>query len=126
MDREDVVHIYSGILHSHEKEQDAICHSVDGARDDRTKGSPSDRERQIPRDAAHTWNPKCDTNELVHKAEIASQMQDTKTATERGKRGGRNEETGTDTDPLLETTLILEKSPLYSTRNSTQYSVRAC
>ena len=115
MDREDVAHMYSGILHSHDN----------GARDDRTKGSPSDRERQVPRDAAHTWNTKCDTNELVHKAEIASQMQDRKTATKRGKRGGRNEEAGTDTDPLLETTLILEKSPLYSTRNSTQYSVHA-
>ena len=38
MDKEDVVHIYNGILLSHKKEQNnAICSNMDGPRDDHTK-----------------------------------------------------------------------------------------
>ena len=38
MDKEDLVHIYSGILLSHKKEwKNAICSNVDGPRDDHTK-----------------------------------------------------------------------------------------
>ena len=47
MDKEDVVHIYNGILLSHKKEWNAICSNMDGPRDYHTKWSKSDKERQI-------------------------------------------------------------------------------
>ena len=38
MDKEDVVHIYNGILLSHKKERNnAICNNMDGHRDYHTK-----------------------------------------------------------------------------------------
>ena len=38
MDKDDVGHIYNGILFSHKKEQDnAICSNVDGPRDGHTE-----------------------------------------------------------------------------------------
>ena len=47
MDKEDVVHIYKGILISHKKEQNhAICSNLEGPRNHHTKWSKSDRERQ--------------------------------------------------------------------------------
>ena len=51
MDKEDVVHIYNGILLSHIKEQNnAICSNMDATRDYHTKWRTSERERQIPYD----------------------------------------------------------------------------
>ena len=48
MDKEDVVHIYNGILLSHNKGwNNAICSNMDGPRDDHTKWSKPERERQI-------------------------------------------------------------------------------
>ena len=45
MNKEDVVHIYNGILLSHKKEGNrAICSNMDGPRDYHTKWSKSDRE----------------------------------------------------------------------------------
>ena len=59
MDKEDVVHIYNGILLSHKKEQNnAICSNMDGPRDSHTECSKSDRERQISYDIAYMWNLK--------------------------------------------------------------------
>ena len=38
MDKEDMIHIYNGILLSHEKEQNnAICSNMDGSRDCHTE-----------------------------------------------------------------------------------------
>ena len=46
MDKEDVVHIYNGILLSHKKEQNsAICRDLDGPRDCHTERSKSEREK---------------------------------------------------------------------------------
>ena len=57
MDTEDVVHIYNGILLSHKKEwNNAICSNMDGPRDDHTKWSKSDRERQVTYGITHMWN----------------------------------------------------------------------
>ena len=54
MDKEDVVHIYNGILFSYKKEwNNAICINMNGHRDYHTK---SDRERQIPHDISYMWN----------------------------------------------------------------------
>ena len=36
----------------------AICSNMDGTRDSHTKGSKSERERQIPYDITYMWNPK--------------------------------------------------------------------
>ena len=59
MNKEDVVHIYNGILLSHKKElNNAICSNMDGPRDYHTKWSKSDRERQTSYDIAYMWNLK--------------------------------------------------------------------
>ena len=51
MDKEDVIHIYNGILLSHEKERNnAICSNMAATRDYHTKWRKSGRERQIPYD----------------------------------------------------------------------------
>ena len=59
MDKEDVVHIYNGILLSHEKEwTNAICSNMYGPGDYHTKWSKSDRERQISHDISYMQNLK--------------------------------------------------------------------
>ena len=74
MGKEDVVHIYNGILTSHKKEwNNAICSNIDGPRDYHTKWSQLDRGRQISCDITYMWNLKNDTNELIHKTETNSQ-----------------------------------------------------
>ena len=76
MDKEDVVHIYSGILLSHKKEwKFAICSNMDGPIDYHTKWSKSERERQILYDITYTWNLKYDTDELNQETETDSQIQ---------------------------------------------------
>ena len=40
---------------------------MDATRDDHTKWSKSDRERQIPYDITYMWNLKYDTNEPIYK-----------------------------------------------------------
>ena len=58
MDKEDVAHIYNGILLSHEKEwNNAICSDMDGPKDCHTEWSKSDRERQISY-ITYMWNLK--------------------------------------------------------------------
>ena len=59
MDKELVVHIYSGILLSHKKEwNNAICSSIDGPRDCHTERSKSYREREISYDITYMRNLK--------------------------------------------------------------------
>ena len=59
MGKEDVLHIHNGILLSHEKEwNNAICSDMDRPRDDHTKWSKSDIERQISYDITSMWNLK--------------------------------------------------------------------
>ena len=61
-----MVHIYNGMILSHEKESNnAICSNMGGPRDYHTKWSKSDRERQISYDIAYIsyniaymWNLK--------------------------------------------------------------------
>ena len=74
MDKEDVVHIYNGILLSHKKEwKNAICSNMDEPRDYHTKWSKPDRERQIPYDITYMWNLKYDTNEHIYETGTDSQ-----------------------------------------------------
>ena len=57
MDKEDVVHIYNGILLSHKKERNwVICRDMDGSRDCHTEWSKSEREKQILYINAYMWN----------------------------------------------------------------------
>ena len=48
---------------------------MDATRDDHTKGSKSERERQVPYDITYLWNLKQDTNEPTYKPETDSQTQ---------------------------------------------------
>ena len=74
---------------------------------------------------AYMWNlKKNDTNELIYKTEIESQMQKTNLWLPGGKHGGGiNWEIGIDIYTLLYIKQITNKDLLYSTGNSTQYSV---
>ena len=60
MDKEDVVHIYNGILVSHKKEWNwVICRDVDGMDRPRvyhTEWSKSEREKQVSYINAYMWN----------------------------------------------------------------------
>ena len=74
MGKEDVVHIYKGILLSYRKEwNNVICSNIDGPWDYYTKWSRSKRERQIPYDITYMWNLKYGTNELIYETEADSQ-----------------------------------------------------
>ena len=74
MNKEDMVHVYGGILLSHKQEgNNAICGNMDGPRDCHSEWSKSDRERRIPYDITYMWNLKYDTNELTYKRETDSQ-----------------------------------------------------
>ena len=75
IDNEDVVHIYNGVLLSHQKEwNNAICSNMDGLRDYDTKQSKSERERQIPYDITYMWNLKYDTNQYIYETKTDSQI----------------------------------------------------
>ena len=66
MDKEDVAHIYDGILLSHKKEwNNAICSNMGITRDYHTKWIKSERERQNPYDITYMWNLKYGTNEPI-------------------------------------------------------------
>ena len=71
MDKEDVVHISSGILYSHKKEwNNAICSNTDGSRDCYMEWSKSDKEGEILYNILSMWNLKRnDTNELTKQKE---------------------------------------------------------
>ena len=71
MDKEDVVHIYTMEYYSAIKKNEIMPFAA--TRDDHTKWSQSDRERQIPYDITYMWNLKYDTNELIYKTETDSQ-----------------------------------------------------
>ena len=59
MDEKDMVCTYNGILLSHRKEwNDATCSNVDVTRDDCTKWSKPEWERQISHGMAYMWNLK--------------------------------------------------------------------
>ena len=75
LDKEDVVHIYNGILLSLRKEQNnATCSNMDRPRDYHTK---SERQRQIPCDNTYMWNLKYNANEPSYKTETDSRTQRT-------------------------------------------------
>ena len=72
MDKEDMIHIYKGILLSHQKWwNNAICSTTDGPRECHTEWSKSDREGEISYDIPYMWTLKGNgTNELTKQKEI--------------------------------------------------------
>ena len=59
MEKEDVAHVYNGILLSHKKKWNCvICHEVDGPIVCHTEWSKSEREKQIPYANTYIWNLK--------------------------------------------------------------------
>ena len=73
MDKENVVHIYNGILLSHKKEwNNAICSTVDGPRDYHTKWSKPEKGKYH---MYHLYveSKKNDINGLIYKTETDSQ-----------------------------------------------------
>ena len=59
MNKEDVAHIYNGILLSHKKKWNWVtCSEVDGPRVCHTEWSKSEREKQIPYANTYIWNLK--------------------------------------------------------------------
>ena len=75
MDKEDVVHIYNGVLFSYKKEwNNAICSNMDGPRECHAEWSKSDREGEISYDIPYMWNlERNDRNEPTYKTETDSQ-----------------------------------------------------
>ena len=72
MDKEDVIHIYNGILLSHQNEwNNAICSNLDGSRECHTEWSKSDRDGELSCDVPYMWSLKRnDTNEYIYKTHI--------------------------------------------------------
>ena len=48
---------------------------MDGPRDDHTKWSKSDRERQAPYDITYMWKQKYDTDELIYETETLTDIE---------------------------------------------------
>ena len=69
-----MVYTHNGILLSHRKEWNAICHNMDGPRDDHTNWSKSQRERQTPYDITYMGNLilKNHVSDLILKTETDS------------------------------------------------------
>ena len=65
INKEDVVHIYNGILLSHKKWNNAIGSNMDATSDYHTK---LERE-QIPYDVTYMQNLKYTANELIYETE---------------------------------------------------------
>ena len=71
MDKEVVIHIYNGILLSHEKERIQISScEVDERRPWYTKWSKSEREKQISYINAYIWNLENCSDETIYREEI--------------------------------------------------------
>ena len=74
MDKEEVVHVHSGILLSHKKNE---IMSFAATRMDLEIIILSKPERQTPFDITCTWNLKYGTNEPIYEAATDSQTQTT-------------------------------------------------
>ena len=65
MDKEDVVHIFNGILFSHQKGWiPTISIYINGTGGDYTKWRTSSKERQLPYDFTYTWNMRNSMEEI--------------------------------------------------------------
>ena len=70
-DKEDVVHMYNGILFSHKKEWNwVICSDMDGPRAYHTEWSQLEREKEILYINAYMWNLEKCTDKPICRAGI--------------------------------------------------------
>ena len=73
MDKENVVHIYNGVLFSHKKElNNAICSNMDRPRDYHTKWGKAEKDKNCMISFICGFQ-KNDTNKLVYEIETDSQ-----------------------------------------------------
>ena len=104
-DKEDVAHIYNGILLSHKKEQNwVICRDMDGRRDCQTEWNKSEREKQISYINAYMWNLEkwyrwTSLQGRNRDTDVENKRMDTKGGRVGG--GGMNWETGIDMYTLI-------------------------
>ena len=119
MDKEDVVHIYNGILLSHKKEWNwVICRDMDGSRDCHTEWSKSEREKQIYINAymwhLEKWYIWTDLQGRNRDTDVENKRMDTK-----GGKGGRgmNWAIGIDMYTLICIKWITNKNLLYKKIN---------
>ena len=107
MDKEDVAHIYNGILLSHIKEQNwVICRDMDGPRDCHTEWSKSEREKNISYINTYMWNLEncCRWTGLQGRnrnTDVENKCMDTKEGKWGGGGGGMNWEIGVDMYTLI-------------------------
>ena len=96
MDKEDVVHIYNGILLGHKKEwYSAIYSNMDGSRDYHTKWNKSDRERQMSYEIINMWN-LIKNDMRTYKTEQTQRFLNQTYSYQRGNVGGRDKLGGWD------------------------------
>ena len=135
IEKEDVVHIYNGILLSPKKEWNwLICWDVDGSRDCHTEWSKSEREKQISYINAYMWNLEkwyrwtglegrnCDTD-------VENKSMGTKGGKRLGGGGGgvMNWAIGIDMYTLMCIKLVTNKNLLYKKKkNKKQKNKRHC
>ena len=105
------------------KEQNnAICSSMDGPRDYHSKWSKSDRERQTSYNIIYMWNPTKWYKLTYCKAETDSQTSQTNLGLPKGQVEGRDG-LGVEDWHMHTEVWNANRDLLYSTGNSTQYSV---
>ena len=126
MDKEDVVHIYNGILLSHQKEQNWSFVETWVDLETVTQSEVSQKEKNKYHILMHICEiQKNGTDEPVCKAEIQTQMQRTNVWTPRGKHGGggggvMNWVIGIDIYTLIRIQWITNKNLMYKKINKIQ------
>ena len=127
-----MAHVSNATLLSHKKERNtAICSKTDATRDDHTKQSKSERQRQIPYDITYVWNLQYDRNKLIYETEMTLSMKQKQSHRHReqtvgcqgGERWGRNGMGYGITRCKLVHLGWINKFPLYSPRNYIQHPV---
>ena len=99
---------------------------IDGPRDDHTKGSKSEKGRQIPHDITYMRNLKYDTNELIYENDSQTQRTDLWSPRGRGGRVGIEWEVGISRCKLRYIEWINNKVLLQSTGKYIQHPVINC
>ena len=122
MDKEDVLHICSGIRLSHKEEWNlALCSNMDASRDYHTKRSQTEK-RHMSYDITHMWNLKYGRHELIYERETNSRTWRIDLWLPR-RRVGRDWEFGISWCKLLCIGWVNNKVTLYSIGNYIQYPV---
>ena len=96
---------------------------MDGPRDRPTERGKSDREKPLLYDITSMWHLKNGTNKLIYKTNRVTDVENKLMVTRGEKRERINWEIVIDVYTLLNIKYITNKDLLYSTENSSQYSV---